>query len=154
MSPRKKDPPVQIIEDDRWTPKLSREKDGSYRYCAPGCGGGSTLASYERARALAMVTASRMGRGWTWRVWENLGWHCKVFDPSGYVAIYPPGGEFRRGSFSVMVDDERFGSAGRWSLSDDDPHRALAALAKIIRIEANLVTEIADAVGRAAKVSR
>lgn len=153
----RKDPPrpnVVIVDDDSWTPRLSRDADGTYRYCAKACGHGCTLEDFERARALAIVTAKRMGAGWTWRVWENLGWHCKVFDASGYIAIHPPRSVDERGHFHVMIDDEPFGGAGRWSAFDPDPRCALRALHKIINIEAGLVASIATAVGRATKGHR
>jgi len=56
-------------------------------YCAPACGGKCTWADYTRAKASAAALAKRLGRGWKPRVWENLGWHYEVLDPSKMLRV-------------------------------------------------------------------
>ena len=48
-------------------------------YCAPACGGQCTRAAYDNAHTQAKELATRLGKGWKVRVWENLGWHWEVF---------------------------------------------------------------------------
>lgn len=48
------------------------------QYCAPACGGGCTFEAYQKAKESAKRLASQLGPGWTYRVFENLGWHFNV----------------------------------------------------------------------------
>lgn len=44
-------------------------------YCSPACGGGCTHSAYLLALKHGKALAKKAGKGWTYRVWENLGWH-------------------------------------------------------------------------------
>lgn len=57
-----------------WRPRL---RGGTY--CSPACGGGCTFDAYIAATNAATLLAKRLGQGWKARVWENLGWHYRVF---------------------------------------------------------------------------
>ena len=61
------------------------------RFCGKQCGRGCTKKEYNRAVKAGYRLARRMGRGWTYRVWENLGWHYKIISPGKIVTIYPSG---------------------------------------------------------------
>lgn len=62
-----------VFKGDQWTPKLHGDI-----FCSPACGGRCKKVDYNRATELASRIASQMGRGWTPRIWENLGWHFEV----------------------------------------------------------------------------
>lgn len=60
-----------------WTPK----REGAV-YCSPACGGrerhGCTWQAHLQAKSRARAMAKLLGPGWTWKVYENLGWHYAV----------------------------------------------------------------------------
>jgi hypothetical protein len=56
-----------------WKPKLK----GNI-YCSSACGGGCNRKDYDKAVKAGKKWANKLGRGWKYRVWENLGWHVKV----------------------------------------------------------------------------
>lgn len=56
-------------------------------YCSPLCGGGCTLAAFNRANKEAGALAKRLGPGWKPEVWENLGWHWGAI--KGGAKVYP-----------------------------------------------------------------
>lgn len=133
-------------KDDRnWVPVLY-EQDGT-RYCSPGCGHQCMRADYEAAHKCGQELAKTLGNGWSYHVWENLGWHVAANDESGFINVHPPLRLFGKGGvYHVMIDDEPGGGAGRWTALDEDPVVALNALRKIIRIEAELLQRISAAV--------
>jgi len=56
-------------------------------YCSPGCGRGCTRAEYHTALREARALQRQCGRGWTIRVWENLGWHWELIHHSGVLSL-------------------------------------------------------------------
>lgn len=56
-------------------------------YCSPACGCDCTYASFKKANSDAAKLAKRMGRGYKPYVWENMGWHFKVYN--GKIEVYP-----------------------------------------------------------------
>ncbi len=56
-----------------WTPVRSGRI-----YCSPACGGRCTFAAFTAAHREADKLVKVLGRGWTSRVWENLGWHWEL----------------------------------------------------------------------------
>lgn len=76
-------------EETRWIPQLR----GAI-YCSPACGHGCTFEAFDRAYEQATTLATRLGRGWTPRVWENLGWHFCVQGPFKGLSVYVVNGEY------------------------------------------------------------
>ena len=66
-----------------WEPELRGEI-----YCSPACGGGCTKERHDEATEAAAGLALRLGRRWTPRVWENLGWHYCVISPCGRIKVH------------------------------------------------------------------
>jgi hypothetical protein len=64
-----------------WTPVRKGES-----YCSPACGFQCTHKNYLAAIKKGTALAKKLGEGWTFEVWENMGWHyravmhnCKVY---------------------------------------------------------------------------
>lgn len=135
-----------------WKPILKRGPDGERIYCSRGCGHGCHRADYDRAHERGAALAKLLGQGWSYRVWENMGWHVAAYDESGFINVHPPYGTFTadRGKYHILISDEPGKGAGRWIFFDEDPFVALVALQKIIRIEKDLVARISAAVDVAA----
>lgn len=106
-------------------------------YCAPACGGGCTWAAYRRARHRAKRLAKHMGKGWTIRVHENLGWHYNVVSPCGRIKLHE---DWRRGKPNASAVDQlavlvpsRYTAflgdpdspGGRWVEDGDTPEEAI-----------------------------
>lgn len=53
-----------------WTPRRRGEI-----YCSPLCGAKCTHAAFVEANRKSAALCERLGKGWTPRVWENMGWH-------------------------------------------------------------------------------
>lgn len=90
--------------DARWTPVL-RDKT----FCSPGCGGGCLRAAFDLAHSRARALASRLGKGWTPRVWENLGWHFSAINASGKLKVHPA----TLGHWTAYLGEAEAG--GRWA---------------------------------------
>lgn len=56
-------------------------------YCDPRCGGGHTRLEYLRARAAARRLCDALGRGWTPRVWDNMGWHIEAVHELAHLTV-------------------------------------------------------------------
>lgn len=68
-----------------WNPK----RKGNI-YCSPGCGKGCTIQEYNKALNKAKKTAKLLGKGWTFNVYENLGWFFDVrfdFDINNHITV-------------------------------------------------------------------
>lgn len=48
-------------------------------YCSPACGYKCTWAAYQLATRRAKALCKLLGPGWEPHVWENGGWHYKVY---------------------------------------------------------------------------
>jgi len=70
--------------DKGWKPRWNKRVG---TYCSPRCGAGCTRAAWREAFQAGKALAEKMGTGWKWVVWENLGWHYKAV--KGVVEIYP-----------------------------------------------------------------
>lgn len=92
------------------------KKATSEIYCASWCGGGCTRKQYLTAMRKAKALARKMGKGWSWHVWENLGWHYQAV--CGSASVSP-----RKAGYTVNV---RIGNT--FSCDDRDPRRALAVV--------------------------
>lgn len=62
------------------------------RYCAPACGRGCTRVEHDRAQRAAAALCRRLGKPWTPRVWENLGWHYEAVVPGATISPDHVGG--------------------------------------------------------------
>lgn len=60
-----------MSEKDKWYWKPI--KNGK-TYCSPACGGGCTLAQYNKAKKRAESLVKKLGAGWSYHLNENLGW--------------------------------------------------------------------------------
>jgi hypothetical protein len=99
---------------DRLKPRLRGEI-----YCSPSCGGGCTLAAYEKATTTSRDLAAELGAGWSPNVWENLGWHCSVTSPCGRVTVHVD----KKGFTAFLGPDSR--SGGKWAESADTAREAI-----------------------------
>lgn len=79
-----------------WTPRRRGEV-----YCSTLCGGGCTHAEYLAAKRHGRALALELGKGWTWRVWENLGWHYEAI--KGEAAVHEHRSVRGKGHRSVTV---------------------------------------------------
>ena len=50
------------------------------QYCSPGCGNGCTYAQYTHRMQLGADVSARLGVGWKYNVFENLGWHVEWYN--------------------------------------------------------------------------
>ena len=124
-------------------------------YCAPACGHGCTWEERQQAKRNAKALARHMGRGWTTRVHENMGWHYTVISPCGRIKLHeywrhvePEAGVVDR--LAVLVPDhyaaflgEPDSPGGKWAESGDTPEEALrsvvaGAKAKLAKIQASI----------------
>jgi hypothetical protein len=112
-----------------WKPRLYGPMNETY--CSPACGGGCTRESYEKAHELSKKLASRLGKGWTTRVWENLGWHYCVISPCERIKVHYNGGS----SYTAFLGEPKC-SGGRWAEHGKTPE------AVIKRVIASAKTEL------------
>ncbi len=116
--------------EDKWKP---RSLPGGV-YCSPACGGKCTKAKYDLAVRDGKSLAERMGKGWVYDVWENLGWHYAV--QKGVASI----------SFSTWHGDSRytiyFNTVPQVVISAETPENALRfAVQKARRNELQIATD-------------
>lgn len=100
-------------------------------------------ADYVRAKRRAARLARHMGKGWTARVHENLGWHYNVFSPCGRICLSEHWGQGRTATRYLALLGEPFSCAGRWSGQARTPQGAInqaisAAKTDLRRIGATL----------------
>jgi hypothetical protein len=87
-------------------------------YCSPACGGGCSRESYEKAHVSAKKLASRLGKGWTPSVWENLGWHYCVISPCKRIKVHC------NGNYTAYLGEPN-STGGRWAESGKTPESAI-----------------------------
>ena len=68
--------------------------------CAKWCGGGCTQEQFDVATSTAEMMAAELGKGWTIRVWENLGWYHSVMSPSRTIKVH---GGPTRGGYTAFI---------------------------------------------------
>lgn len=73
-------------------------------YCAPACGSNCTRAAYEKAVEDGKKLATRLGKKWKSRVWENMGWHHEAH--RGPIVVT------QHGAFFHCLISDREGSVG------------------------------------------
>lgn len=66
-------------------------------YCSPACGFNCTWKAHQDAVAAANRLVTRLGKGWSKRVWENAGWHWEVTDSTCRLTVY------KQGKFYVAI---------------------------------------------------
>jgi hypothetical protein len=103
-------------------------------YCAPACGSGCTLAEYKDAVKRAETLAKRLGPGWTPRVHENLGWHSRAIDATGFWKI-SVSREYRTKKLRYLAFLGENDIGGRWAEGADTPEAAIDAVLAIARQE-------------------
>lgn len=74
------------------------------------------MAEYEAARLAGKSLAKTLGRGWTWKVWENLGWHYKAISPCGRIKVT---------SHNCAFLGDPGSSGGRWAEHGRTPKSAV-----------------------------
>ena len=103
--------------------ELSREavRDGD-TYCAPACGHGCTVDEYFDAKRDGSNLARRLGEDWSYRVWENLGWHYHATSSCGRLKVSAwSNGE----GFTAFLGEPGQGLGGRWAKHAATPEQAV-----------------------------
>lgn len=97
-------------------------------YCAPACGSGCLRSEFEDATAKAKKLAKLLGKHFTPRVWENMGWYWEV----------------RAGN--ITVGEERYGTKGYYANYDNKKwvNNAPTAKKALKLLEQELVKDLAD----------
>jgi hypothetical protein len=109
------------MSSDRWAPI----EDGAGRYCAPACGRGCTLAEFGRAHAAGAALARQLGDGWTYHVYENLGWHYEARSACGRIKVSV---SFTKPLLFTAFLGPRDCAGGTWVQTRSDAHEAVAAV--------------------------
>ena len=104
-------------------------------YCSSFCGRGCTWDEFQLAKRDAKKLATSLGKGWKPDVWENLGWHYRVWSPCGRISVHP--------HYTAFLGDP-FESGGRWAEHGKTARSAIrnviaVAKAKLEEINANIV---------------
>lgn len=63
--------------------------DMTKRKCARWCGRGCTEAEYLDAKKKGAALAKKLGKGWKPEICENLGWHYRAVDATGFWKVKP-----------------------------------------------------------------
>jgi len=102
-------------------------------YCSPACGGNCTKAAYDEAHRKGKKLAKRMGKSWTVRVWENLGWHYSAISPDGCTKIRE---NCYNGRYSYMafIGVDKW-AGGVWAEHGKTPQEALRNTLAVARAE-------------------
>lgn len=110
-------------------------------YCSSGCGRGCTYAEYTSAVRAGHRLACRLGKGWKPVVWENLGWHYKVVDKSGFLKV-SSGKSFPRKTphYTAYLGADETG--GRWAETASTPAKAIELVRRQAEIELALVDKL------------
>lgn len=96
---RKRSSPARKREAEtaKFLAQKPRLQAGGTVFCSPWCGCNCKKADHDRAHVEGARLSNKMGKGWTYQVWENGGWHFKLV--KGKVEIYPGHG----GTFSCFL---------------------------------------------------
>lgn len=89
-----------------WGPNAWKPVRRGAIYCSPACGFGCKYAHYVKANERGKALAKKMGKGWTFRVWENGTWYYAVTSPDGRIAVHPP--TFKGSGYIAFVDNGIF----------------------------------------------
>jgi hypothetical protein len=113
-----------------WKPQLHGEI-----YCSPACGGRCTKAAHDAAQEQAAALATRLGPGWTARVWENLGWHFSAISSCKRIEVYPSCSNqapHQVLSYHALLGEPTRGGGvgGIWTGSGETPELAVSTAVK------------------------
>ena len=109
-------------------------------YCAPACGANCTWAAYQKALERGRLCADELGKGWTVRVYENMGWHTAVVSPCKRVkvSIHPVHGtpsETLIGTLcnytAFLGDADDVSCSGKWAENGDTPAEAVNNVVRV-----------------------
>lgn len=112
-----------VFKGDNWTPKLNGNV-----FCSPACGGRCKKTDYDRATELAGILATKLGRGWVPRVWENLGWYFEVKKGAATVSL-ESGGKYTA-DIQFRFNDR---AIERISETHDDPRIAVEKVIEVLQ---------------------
>ena len=112
------------MESLSWTPIL-----GTVTYCSPACGHGCTRQEHEAAQERGEMLAAILGEKWTFKVWENLGWHYKAVSCCGRVHVHPNGQGYTA-FLGLTTSGHR-----NWCEHGATPAKAVAVVVKVVRQE-------------------
>lgn len=100
-------------------------------YCSPGCGWGCTTVEYNHAKRAGEKLAKRMGKGWTVRVHENMGWHYTAISPCDRFSVTEYVWSSGPTTYTAFLGDKGSPCAGRYTAQAKSPK---AALAEVVRV--------------------
>ena len=89
-------------------------------YCSPFCGAKCTYAAYQRAQSGGKALARALGKTWTFRVWENLGWHYCAISPCGRWKVHSN----HRANYTAFLG-EAGEPGGYWAEHGSTPQEAV-----------------------------
>jgi len=115
-------------------------------YCASACGGACTRAQYEQARRRGATLAKKLGRGWTVRVWENLGWFYEVISPDKMLTIHPSPGAIGDVIYFLSVDVPGVGQIA--TVTGTDLFNCLSELSNTLYQKTRIFDAAADSMKR------
>lgn len=101
--------------------------DGTF--CSRACGCGCTFEAYRAAHTNGEALAKLLGDGWTYRVWENGGWHYEAISPCLRVRVHA----HRDGHSAYLGEADSAG--GRWVGHHEGPLEAVRAVIATGRAE-------------------
>lgn len=121
----------------------------SEKMCAPWCGRGCTRAEHDRAKRRGKALAKSLGRGWTVRVWENLGWHYAAHSPCGRIKVHESriktSGRQMTEPFTAFLG-EATTVGGRWAAHGRTPQEAVAAVIAQARAELEKIQALVEGI--------
>lgn len=102
-----------------WGPRGWTPRRRGLIYCSPACGASCTWAKYQQANKDAKALAKRLGKGWTIRVWENMGWFYQAISPCQRIKVSGP--SYGLKDFTAYLGDADPCGGGRWVASSKTP---------------------------------
>lgn len=105
-------------------------------FCGKKCGRGCTRTEYNAATKAAYRLARQLGPGWTFHVWENLGWYYNVISPSKRIRISSSG------FASYDVGNRQLATANA-----DTPKKAYAVIIAALKEQHQQLTRALDQEG-------
>jgi hypothetical protein len=107
-----------------WTP-IRR----GHIYCASACGGNCTKAAFDKATNESKLLALALGKRWTTRVHENLGWHYNVQSPCGRIRVHADDYMGRITGYTAFLGAKN-DAGGRWVAHGRTPKTAVRNVLK------------------------
>ena len=108
-------------------------------YCAPACGYNCTYKMYLEAIERGNRCARELGKGWTVKVSENLGWHTTVLSPCKRIkiSVSPVRGTpvetliNTLDTYTAFLGDADGHCGGHWAEPGDTPAEAVNNVVKV-----------------------